>query len=141
MECAYLTRDSDGAMSKNELASTGGSRIEQYALLDCSREIRVPHLAAAIAVWHYCYRSAELIFGDALGDPVADIVLTELRKSGNAGLTRSQISKLFGRHRYAAEINRALNTLVGKGLAVREVRETEGRSAEVWFAKEAKKAK
>jgi hypothetical protein len=112
-----------------------------YALLDCSHEIQVPHLAAAIAVWDYCYRSAELIFGDVLGDPVADVALTELRKVGDTGLTRSQISQLFGRHRYAADINRALHMLVRKGLAVSEDRETDGRSAEVWFAKEAKKAK
>jgi hypothetical protein len=112
-----------------------------YALLDCSHAIRVPHLAAAIAVWDYCHRSAELIFGDALGDPVADIVLTELRKVGDAGLTRSQISKLFGRHRDAADIGRALNALTRRALAIREDRETDGRNAEVWFAKEAKKAK
>jgi hypothetical protein len=112
-----------------------------YALLDCSIEIRVPHLAAAIAVWDYCYRSAELIFGDALGDPVADIIMVELRKTGDAGLTRSQISRLFGRHRDAADIGRALNALTRRSLAIREDRETDGRNAEVWFAKEAKKAK
>jgi hypothetical protein len=112
-----------------------------YALLDRSGEIRVSHLVAAIAVWDYCYQSAAVIFGDVLGDPVADIILSELRKAGDLGLTRSQISTLFGHHRYAADINRALNTLIRNGLAVKEVRETDGRSAEVWFAKEAKKAK
>jgi hypothetical protein len=112
-----------------------------YALLDCSNEIRVPHLAAAIAVWDYCYSSAELIFSDVLGDPVADVILAELRKAGDAGLTRSQVSRLFGHHRYAAYINRALNTLSRNGLAMKDDRETDGRSAEVWFAKEAKKAK
>jgi hypothetical protein len=112
-----------------------------YALLDCSSEIRVPHLAAAIAVWDYCYSSAELIFGDTLGDPVADMILTELRKVGDSGLTRSQISQLFGRHKDAADINRALNILTRKALAIKDDRETDGRSAEVWFAKEAKKAK
>ena len=109
-----------------------------YALLDCSGEIRVPHLAAAIAVWDYCDRSATLIFGDSLGDPVADVILAELRKADDAGLTRSQISHLFGRHRDAAQINAALNTLVRRGLAVEEDRETQGRNAEIWFAKEAK---
>jgi hypothetical protein len=112
-----------------------------YALLDCSCEIRVPHLAAAIAVWDYCYQSAALIFDDALGDPIADMILTELRKAGDAGLTRSQISQLFGRHRDAADINRALNILNRKDLAIKDDRETDGRRAEVWFAKEAKKAK
>jgi hypothetical protein len=112
-----------------------------YALLDCSEEIRVPHLEAAIAVWDYCYSSAKLIFGDALGDPGADKILTELRKVGDAGLTRSQISQLFGRHRDTAQISRALNILNGKDLAIKDERETDGRSVEVWFAKEAKKEK
>ena len=43
-----------------------------YALLDCSAEIRVEHLNAALAVWQYCHDSARFIFGDSLGDPTAN---------------------------------------------------------------------
>jgi hypothetical protein len=104
-----------------------------YALLDCSDEIRVPHLEAARAVWDYCEKSARWIFGDALGDPVADTILSGLRGSRDKGLTRSQISGLFERHRAAAEIEAALCLLQEKGLAHSESSETAGRSAEVWF--------
>ena len=52
-----------------------------YALLDCSDEIRVPHLVAALALWDYCEKSARWIFGDALGDPVADAILSALRRA------------------------------------------------------------
>ena len=43
-----------------------------YALLDHSRFIEAPHLMAALALWDYCERSVYYIFGDNLGDPVAD---------------------------------------------------------------------
>jgi len=43
-----------------------------YALLDRETEVRKVHLEAALAVWNYCEASARYIFGDALGDPLAD---------------------------------------------------------------------
>ena len=104
-----------------------------YALLDCSDEIRLPHLVAALALWDYCEKSARWIFGDALGDPAADTILSELRRADNTGLTRSQISALFGRHRTATEIELALRLLREKGLAHPESAGTDGRTAEIWF--------
>jgi hypothetical protein len=47
-------------------------------------------------------------FGDALGDPVADAILSELRHARETGRTRTQISALFGRNRAATEIEVAL---------------------------------
>ena len=58
-----------------------------YALLDetevkrTDTAIRVPHLLAALAVWDYCKASAYQIFGDAVGDPIADRLL-RLIKTG-----------------------------------------------------------
>jgi hypothetical protein len=49
-------------------------------------------------------------------------------------MTRTEISKLFGRHKDSAEIDRALETLLTGGRARREAEATEGRSAERWFA-------
>jgi len=37
-----------------------------YALLDCTHQIDVVHLEAAMAVWAYCEESATRIFGDSL---------------------------------------------------------------------------
>ncbi len=105
-----------------------------YAVLDCSPEIRVPHLAAALEVWRYCQDSARFIFGDALGDQVADAILETLRARPE-GMTRTEIRDFFDRNKSAAEIRRALGILARHGLARSETdRETGGRPVERWFA-------
>jgi hypothetical protein len=104
-----------------------------YALLDCSNAIRSEHMLAALAVWEYCDASARFIFGDALGDPVADAILQAVRETAS-GLTRTQIRDLLGRHRSEAEIERALAMLAHHGLVSKGTVETAGRSAERWKA-------
>lgn len=106
-----------------------------YAVLDGSHTIRREHLLAALAVWTYCEHSAECLFGDALGDPVADEILTALRRSA-AGMTRNEIRDLLGRHRSSGEIGRALALLERHEFARFEREETAGRPAERWFATE-----
>jgi hypothetical protein len=103
-----------------------------YALLDGAGEINVEHLDAALAVWGYCEESAVAVFGDSLGDDVADEILRTLRQVD--GMSRTQISDLFGRNRSSARIGIALGLLVSRGLARSETTETSGRSAETWFA-------
>jgi len=115
-----------------------------YALLDGSSVIEAPHLKAALALWDYCEQSCRYIFGDALGNPIADRILQALRGSPN-GLNRSQISHLLGRNEAASAIENALRVLVEYQLAVREVFRTGGRPEERWCAitkktKETKKA-
>jgi hypothetical protein len=78
-----------------------------YALLDQAAEIRLPHLEAGLAVWHYCAASARVIFGDLLGEPAADCIMRALRQVAPAGLTRTDINNLFGRHLAAVHIDRA----------------------------------
>ena len=103
-----------------------------YALLDSSRMVRRSHLESALALWRYAEASARYVFGDSLGDPVADLLLASLR-SREAGLTRSEISGLvFGRHTPASAIHRALADLEARGLIERRTEETAGRSAERW---------
>jgi len=105
-----------------------------YALLDQAPLVRREHLEAALAVWSYCEASARFIFGDALGDPMADGILRLLRDSPE-GLTRTQISNHFRRNRSAAQISRALMLLRELGLADwRPDAPAEGRPAERWFA-------
>jgi 5S rRNA maturation endonuclease (ribonuclease M5) len=105
-----------------------------YALLDCSDEIRLEHLHAALAIWDYCEASVKHVFGDATGDDVTDEILRALRNAPE-GLTRTQISALFGRHQSASRINTALNRLMGLGLAYMTSNDTGGRSEERWFAR------
>jgi hypothetical protein len=115
-----------------------------YALLDGDDRIRLPHLEAARAVWRYCHDSARYIFGESLGDPLADTLLSALRDAGPEGLTRTALSAALGRHASAAAIGRALRALEGAGRVRSETRATGGRPAVVYLyvgAKEAKKAK
>lgn len=104
-----------------------------YALLDQSREICLPHLEAALAVWRYCDASAHYIFGDALGDPDADEALALLR-AHSAGMTRTELYNAFGRNRPAHRIDRALRVLLELALVRVEEQATGGRPAERWVA-------
>jgi hypothetical protein len=104
-----------------------------YALLDSSAEVRADHLQAALALWEYCEASARFIFGDALGDPLADEVL-ELLRLNPEGLTRTEIYTHFGRHEAADRIKRVLKLLAEQGLATWEEEKTEGRPRTIWTA-------
>ena len=104
------------------------------ALMDSEREIRAAHLVAALAVWQYCLDSARYIFGDSLGDPMADELRRVLRARPE-GMTRTELRDHFGRNRTASEIGRALAVLAEYGLAGQERRESGGRPVEVWRAK------
>jgi hypothetical protein len=103
-----------------------------YALLDQSDIIRVEHLEAGLEIWRYAEDSVRYIFGEAQGDPTADEILTGVRQRGSAGMTRTEISGLFKRHKGTDDITRALNQLCERGLIRRGQRSGEGRSAEIW---------
>jgi Protein of unknown function (DUF3987)/Bifunctional DNA primase/polymerase, N-terminal len=113
-----------------------------YALLDRSSRIQTQHLKAALALWDYAEASARFIFGDSLGDPVADEILRALRVSPS-GLTRTEISNLFAGHRKSTDIGRALVVLSQSGLASCRPEATGGRPDERWtvLAGDAKNAK
>jgi hypothetical protein len=142
-EAGELWREVYGELSDGKPGLTGSllGRAEAhvnrlsliYALLDKSGTIRAAHLLAALAVWEYCERSVNYVFGDALGDGVADELLQLLR--GNPkGLTRTEIRDYFQRHASADRLGRALGLLLQQRLARREEQKTAGRSAERWFA-------
>jgi hypothetical protein len=151
-----LTRDAEatalwhhvyGKLSANRtgLADTILARAEAqvfrvsilYALLDCSAEIRLVHLQAALALWQYAEDSAAFIFGDTVGDETADPILQALTKAGDAGLTRDQIltGVLQGNVR-AAELSRALSLLEEQGRIThtQKVTGNKGRPATVYHA-------
>lgn len=103
-----------------------------YALIDGADAIRSEHLLAALALWDYVEASISFIFGDALGDPVADQILAALRKNGP--MTQSDLANLFGRHIRSERLGGALQTLLlaGKARSWREA--TGGRDRLVWAA-------
>ena len=84
-----------------------------YALLDGAAEVRRPHLEAALALWQYSEDSAAFIFGEAIGDPVADSILRALRSNG--AITQTQLSELFGRNQSAGRLQQALVLLLSLG--------------------------
>ena len=102
-----------------------------YAALDCAPRVKVQHLQAALAVWDYCERSAAYIFGDALGDSVADRI-REALASEEDGLSRTAIRDLFNKHQPADRIDAALSLLSDRGVAVSEQIPTAGRPAVRW---------
>jgi Protein of unknown function (DUF3987) len=104
-----------------------------YALLDRSASITAEHLLAALALWDYCERSVRYVFGDRLGDPVADEVLRLIRGSPG-GITRTDMMSFFQRNVSSERIGRALGLLVQHRLARCEPVKTGGRPAERWFA-------
>lgn len=108
-----------------------------YGLLDEATEIDVPHLRAARAVWERAAASARVVFGTSMGDPIADEILRALRAEGAGGMTRTQISDLFRRHKSAERITSALEFLQRRGLAELEQHATAGRTCEVWRASSA----
>lgn len=102
-----------------------------FALMGGSADVRVEHLAAALELWGYVERSVQHIFGDALGDPVADTIARALQAGP---MTRTAISGLFGRHERADRISGALRELVTRGRATTYSEETSGRPTEWWAA-------
>lgn len=111
-----------------------------YAALDCSQSIKLAHLQAGLAVWKYCDGCALYLFGESMGDPVADELWRYLRTVGSAGATRTDISKLFGNNKSSGDITRALSVLAQHGHARFEMedpkgeKESGGRRVERWFA-------
>lgn len=107
-----------------------------YALADESGTVKRPHLEAALALWRFAEDSARHIFGDALGDSVADEILRVLRESPE-GMTREAICDHFNRHTPAPRLTEALRLLAENALAnfIKEpARGGFGRPAERWFA-------
>jgi hypothetical protein len=102
-----------------------------YALLDRSRTIKRAHLHAALAVLDYVESSARFIFGDRLGDPVADAILHLLAASPSRAMSRTALYDSFGRHTRRERMSDALSALVTAGCVEVTRTETGGRPTEM----------
>jgi hypothetical protein len=103
-----------------------------YAVLDGEAAIDLVHLRAGLSLWQYAEESTRLIFGDTLGNPIADTILRALRVSGD--ISDSQVSDLFGRHVSAMKLEQAKTVLLSAGLAHCVTLETGGRPRIIWKA-------
>ena len=136
-----LWREVYGQLSEGAPGMFGGatSRAEAqvlrlsvlYAIADRSETIRVAHLHAALAVWQYALESARWVFGEALGDPVADSIRVQLRQAGE--LSRGDMYEFLGGTMGRARLDRALGVLLTAGVAVPvRLPSAGGRPREVW---------
>jgi hypothetical protein len=107
-----------------------------YALTDGTNKIEVEHVRAAWALWRYCRASAAYVFGESLGDPVADRLLAAIQDAGHSGLDGRQRNTLFAGHVSRRQLDAALALLISKDLVFTEAIETGGRPIEVVRARE-----
>lgn len=105
-----------------------------YALLDGSGVVDIEHLEAAWALWQYCEESAVFVFGDRLGDDVADRLLEALRDAGPAGLDGTAQRDLFGRNLPGRRLALARAELEQLGLARSRTEGTGGRPRVITYA-------
>lgn len=104
-----------------------------YALADGARDIRAPHLHAALALHDYAARSAAWALTGATGQPLAEQIHAALHASP-AGLTRSQISDTLNHNQPTGQLDRALRALQAAGRATVTQIATGGRPAQLWNA-------
>ena len=97
-----------------------------YCLLDGGDAVDAPHVDAAAAL-QYARASAQLVFGDRLGDPNADRLLAALVNAGPAGLDGAQQHAIFDNHISAAELERVRRLLEDKRKAATHSEKTGGR--------------
>jgi hypothetical protein len=107
------------------------------AVTDCSLKIEEQHLQAALAIWDYCEASATFIFGDSLGNPIAERVLQLLQNAGERGLSLAAIYEGLSGHVEKEQLHSALKQLYGVGLARFEKVKTSGRPSQIWSATKA----
>jgi hypothetical protein len=106
-----------------------------YALLDRSPRIERVHLDAALAVWTFCESSARYIFGDLIGEPLADEILRVLRQIGAGGMNRLDLYGMFFPSHSKDKIGAALVRLLTAGKVRREAQKgSHGLAGERWFA-------
>jgi len=104
-----------------------------YALLDLSDIIRLEHLCAALTLWDYCEQSARYIFGESLGDPLADEIKRVLDDTPD-GMTRTELSNHFKRHKTAEQLALALDILIARGMVFKKEEQTAGRTTIRYFS-------
>jgi hypothetical protein len=104
-----------------------------YALWDGSASIEAAHLMAATAVQDYCEASVRYVFGEKIGNSVADTILAALKNAFPEGLTRTEIRDLFARNAEAGAVATALQELQSLGRTTMTRRlNNRGRPTEIW---------
>lgn len=117
-----------GAMTARAEAHARRLALE-YALLDGDDAIRAPHIVAALALVEYADRGVSYLFGDRLGDGVADTILDSVRRRGE--VTRSEVRDIFQRHVTSSRLDGAIAGLQACGAIEVHEESTSGRPVTV----------
>ena len=88
-------------------------------------------MKAALEVWRYCEDSARYIFGDVVGDKLANQII-DLLTACPRGMTLTEISAAFQRNKSSAQIQSALRLLEDAGKVDKQVQGTLGRPLTIW---------
>jgi len=101
------------------------------AYMDVSDVITRPHLEAAYAMQQYSVETVRSLYGTDTGDQAADELLNVM---SNRDMTRTEISKHFGRNKSKQEIDTILKRFADMRLIQQKEPEagTKGRTAVVW---------
>jgi hypothetical protein len=102
-----------------------------YALLAGTTSVEVQHLKSAAALWDYAERTSRFVFGDSLGDKLAEKILNILVTEPK-GLTTREIT-----HKVSAKkgVSDALRLLYENGQVRQEsLKETIAHRGQRWFA-------
>ena len=100
-----------------------------YALLDLSETIHRRHLSAALEVWDYCEDLVRFLYGDSIGDRVADALWDAMKRS-KRGLTRTDMFRLLSNNADRTVLDKALSLLEQHDL----VKCVEKENRDVWYA-------
>jgi hypothetical protein len=134
----YMAIDDDADGMFGAMVNRGPAQMLRlsvaYALLDGAATIETEHVRAAKAIWDYCEASVKWIFGDVVGDPVADKLLDALRKAAPQGLDRDDQYRVFSGHITHSRLEAALWSLESQGLAKTSSETTGGRPRDLTYA-------
>ena len=104
-----------------------------YAIADASDVLSVEHIDAALALWTFCARSMERIFGVPTGslEPRVDRKrrgrLFEFLVDQGDWVSREQITDLFNRNVLKPDLDPIVDSLLDDGLIERQIIPTAGR--------------
>jgi len=95
------------------------------------RIIESRHIRSALALWNYAERTSKFIFGDSLGDKLAEKIEKMLVEAGASGLTTREITHKSGAKKGVPD---ALRLLVDcERVRVEELKDTKANRGQRWF--------
>ncbi|MCK9251033.1 MAG: YfjI family protein [Solirubrobacteraceae bacterium] len=133
-----LAREQPGMVGT--LGTRGIAHLQRVALIlaigDRDHLVRRVHLDAAAAVWDRASAAWRSLYGDRLGDPLADLLAGLVAEAGPTGLTRQEIRRAIGNRESAARIDTARDTLQAAGRIVVAREPSGGPPVERWTVRD-----